>query len=78
MVVSAPLTKAKSEMIKSKDYSVQFPLELMHKDLHLAALSAYEVGQPLRFGNTAKEIFAEAKKQGAGRQDFAAIHEHLR
>ena len=77
LVVSAPFTKFKASMIKSGDYEVQFPLELMHKDLHLAAVSAYEVKQPLFLANLAKEIFAEANKKGMGRLDFAAIHQYL-
>ncbi|MCI4667215.1 MAG: NAD(P)-dependent oxidoreductase [Bacteroidia bacterium] len=77
LVVSAPFTKAKAEMIRSNDYEVQFPLELMHKDLHLATLTAYEQGQPLYLANLAKEVFAKAKDKGLGRQDFAAIHAYL-
>jgi len=77
LVVSAPFTKAKAEMIRKRDYEVQFPLELMHKDLHLASLSAYEVGQPLYLANRSKELFAKAKEKGLGRLDFAAIHDFL-
>lgn len=77
LAVSAPFTKSKAEMIRSGNYEVQFPLELMHKDLHLAALSAYELNQPLFLVNLAKEMFAEAKKGGMGRLDFAAIHHFL-
>jgi len=77
LVVSAPFTKAKAEMIRKRDYEVQFPLELMHKDLHLASLSAYEVGQPLYLANLSKELFAKAKEKGLGRLDFAAIHDFL-
>lgn len=77
LVVAAPFTKAKAEMIKANDYSVQFPLEWMHKDLHLAALSAYENNQPSPMLNLAKEIFGKAKAAGLGREDFAAIHKYL-
>lgn len=75
--VSAPFLQAKTGMIQSGDYEVNFPLELMHKDLHLATLSAYEVGQPLHVANAAKELFAEAKAAGFGRLDFAAIHQWI-
>lgn len=78
LVVSAPFTKAKAEMIRSNDYEVQFPLELMHKDLQLAALCAYEENQPLPMANAAKELYAQAKKQGLGRLDFAAIHRFMK
>lgn len=77
LVVSAPFTKVKAEMIREQDYTVQFPLELMYKDLHLASLTAYEQGQPLMMANLAKEIFAKANEQGLGRKDFAAVHEFL-
>ena len=77
LVVSAPFTKFKSDMIKAGNYDVQFPLELMHKDLHLAAVTAYELNQPLYLANIAKELFAEANKSGFGRKDFAAIHQYL-
>ena len=77
LVVAAPFTKMKSNMIKAGDYEVQFPLEWMHKDLHLASLTAYEFDHPLYLANLAKEVFAEAKRAGMGRLDFAAIHQYL-
>lgn len=77
LVVAAPFTKAKAEMIRAADYEVQFPLEWMHKDLHLLSLTAYEYDQPLYLANLTKELFAEAKQKGLGRLDFAAIHQLL-
>lgn len=77
LVVSAPFTKFKAEMIREENYEVQFPLEWMHKDLHLAAVTAYEEGQPLYLANLTKEIFASARDAGMGRLDFAAIHQYL-
>lgn len=77
LVVAAPFTKFKAEMVRNSDYEVQFPLELMHKDLHLATITAYELQQPLYLANIAKELFAEAHHKGMGRLDFAAIHQYL-
>ena len=77
LAVSAPFTKAKAEMIRRDDYEVQFPLELMHKDLHLAALTAYEHQQPLYLANLTKELYGRAVQAGMGRQDFAAVHRLL-
>ncbi len=77
LVVSTPFTRFKAEMIRSRDYEVQFPLELMQKDLHLLAQSAYEEGQPLFLANLTKEVYAAAVQQGLGRLDFAAIHQYL-
>lgn len=77
LVVSAPFTKFKAEMLRSDNYDVQFPLEWMHKDLHLAAVTAFEHKLPLYLVNLAKEIYAEANLQGLGRLDFAAVHHYL-
>ncbi len=77
LVVSAPFTKFKAEMVRQDNYEVQFPLEWMHKDLHLAAVTAYELNQPLYLANVTKEVFAEARRKGMGRLDFAAIHRFL-
>ncbi|MFK8161158.1 MAG: NAD-binding protein [Lewinella sp.] len=75
--VTAPFTKFKAEMIREDNYDVQFPLEWMHKDLHLAALTAYEEDQPLYLANLTKEVFAAARADGMGRLDFAALHRYL-
>lgn len=75
--VIAPFTKFKAEAMRSGDYAVNFPLELILKDLHLAALSAYEVDQPLPLANLTKELYAGAKRAGMGRLDFAAVHRYL-
>lgn len=75
--VIAPFTKFKTEMIRNDDYTVQFPLEWMQKDLHLASLCAYEFNQPLFMTNLAKEIYAQAMKAGLSRQDFGAVFKYL-
>lgn len=77
LVVSAPFTKFKAEMVREDNYEVQFPLEWMHKDLHLATVTAYELSQPLYLANVSKVLFAEARRKGMGRLDFAAIHRFL-
>ncbi|GGK14028.1 3-hydroxyisobutyrate dehydrogenase [Yeosuana aromativorans] len=78
LVVSAPFTKFKAEGIRNDNYEVQFPLEWMHKDLHLATLTAYEVNQPLFLANLTKELYAGAKNNGMERLDFSAIFKHLK
>lgn len=75
--VIAPFTKFKTDAIRADDYAVNFPLELILKDLHLAALSAYEVGQPLPLANLTKELYAGANQAGMGRLDFGAVHRYL-
>ena len=77
LIVSAPFTKSKAQAIKSNNYDVQFPLEWMHKDLHLAAITAYELNQPLYLANLAKELYAGANQNGMGRDDMSAIYKFL-
>lgn len=74
LIVSAPFTKFKAEMIRNDNYEVQFPLEWMQKDLHLVTTTAYEYGQSLYMANMAKEVYNTAKQKGLSREDFAAIY----
>jgi len=76
--VIAPFTQHKTAAMKSGDHSdVHFPLEHMQKDVHLATLTAYELGQPMYLANLTKDLFAGAKASGMGRMDFGAIHKFL-
>ena len=75
--VSAPFLKSKTGMIRENNFDLQFPLEWMHKDLHLVALTAYEKKQPLLLANIVKELYAKANQSGLGREDFAAIYRYL-
>jgi len=75
--VIAPFTRFKVDAIRKNQYDVNFPLELILKDLHLATLSAYEVNQPLPLANLTKELYAGANKAGMGGLDFAAVHRFL-
>lgn len=75
--VSAPFLKGKAGLIKDDNYEAQFPLELMHKDLHLLDLTAYEENQPLFMAGLAKAVYGRASAAGRGRDDFAAIYDFL-
>jgi glyoxylate/succinic semialdehyde reductase len=70
----APLIAFKRPKIESGNYEADFPLQLMWKDLHLAALTAYEQGVPLPVANATKEVFAAAARSGLSDQDAAAVY----
>jgi len=72
-----PLIGIKRPKFESGNYEADFPLQLMWKDLHLAALTAYEQGVPLPAGNVAKEIYAMAVRSGISEQDFAALYRFM-
>ncbi|KAA5541182.1 NAD(P)-dependent oxidoreductase [Adhaeribacter rhizoryzae] len=71
---AAPFLKLKQAKLLNRDFSPEFPLEWMHKDLHLAGLTAYEQGVPLPALHMAKEIYALAKQKGLGPEDFSAVY----
>jgi 3-hydroxyisobutyrate dehydrogenase/glyoxylate/succinic semialdehyde reductase len=75
--VAAPFLKLKQPLIDRDDFEAHFPLRWMRKDLHLAALSAYENGVALPALNAVKELYALAEKRGLGKSDFAAIFRYL-
>lgn len=76
-VVVPPFLEYKRAKLEAGDYEADFPLKWMHKDLHLAAQSAYEEGVPLPLVNAAKEAYAMAARDGLGDDDFAAIYKLL-
>jgi 3-hydroxyisobutyrate dehydrogenase/glyoxylate/succinic semialdehyde reductase len=72
--VMAPFLNFKRQKMEKGDYSVEFPLQWMHKDLHLAAETAYETGAALPCTNVTKELFALAMRDGLGEQDLTAVY----
>ncbi|WP_207435847.1 NAD(P)-dependent oxidoreductase [Sabulibacter ruber] len=73
----APFLKLKEQKILNRDFSAEFPLEWMHKDLHLASVTAYEQGVALPTLATVKELFAQAKQAGLAEEDFSAIYQFV-
>ncbi len=73
----APVIALKRPKFESGDYEADFPLRWMWKDLHLAALTAYEQGVALPGGNVAKEIYAMAVRSGLADQDFAVLYRFM-
>lgn len=75
--VVAPVISAKRPKIESGDFEAHFPLQWMHKDLHMVTTAAYESGAALPMGNIAKEIYGLAHQKGLGHHDFSAIYQFL-
>lgn len=64
----------KKSKLEKEDYNPEFPLQLLHKDFHLIAQTAYESGISLPLTAIAKEVYALAKASGKGDQDFSVIY----
>ena len=73
----APLVAAKRAKIERNDYSADFSMRWMQKDLHLASISGYEAGVPLPVVNVTKEIYRLAMREGYADLDFGSLYEFL-
>ena len=73
----APFLASKREKIESGNYQAEFPLRWQQKDLHLAAVSAFESGVAMPVTNAAKELYRLAMMDGLAVQDFSAIYKYL-
>jgi len=74
----APFLKLKRGRIETGNYeAADFSLRWLHKDLHLAAVSAYDSGVAMPVTNAAKEAYGLAVRGGRGDKDFSAIYAFL-
>jgi 3-hydroxyisobutyrate dehydrogenase len=69
----AVLTDFKAPFIFKGDFTPYFPLKWMLKDLELAMEAAYAQGVPMPIAASVKEVYAAARAQGKGEQDYAAV-----
>ncbi|HMB95948.1 MAG TPA: NAD(P)-dependent oxidoreductase, partial [Tepidisphaeraceae bacterium] len=75
---AAPLIAVKRPRIEAANFGqADFALRWLQKDLHLAAVSAYETGVAMPLTNAAKEIFRLAIREGHGDEDISAIYGYL-
>ncbi len=74
----SPLLSAISARMTSRDYTVNFLLKLMSKDLQYAHAAAGESGVDLKTAATARALFESAVSSGFGEQDMSSVVEPLR
>lgn len=60
------------------DLTPGFMIDLAHKDLGLALETAAELNSPALLGAVAREVYAQTRAQGRGRQDWTALYASLR
>ncbi|NDJ34121.1 MAG: NAD(P)-dependent oxidoreductase [Chloroflexi bacterium] len=75
--VAAPYLSGKQPKFESGDYSAEFPLKWMHKDLHMVAETAYEAGVPMPAAALTEQLFRAALQAGLGDEDFSAYFKHV-
>jgi 3-hydroxyisobutyrate dehydrogenase len=74
----SPLVNAILPRMTGRDYTVNFALALMRKDLTYAIADADAFDLDLRTADTARALFDEAVRAGLGDRDFSAVVEPLR
>lgn len=81
-LIGGPTTGAflagKKKKLLTNEYTVEFPLEHIQKDLNLVTGEAYQNHSSLPIANLTKEIYSLANQYGLGKEDFSAIYEFLR
>jgi 3-hydroxyisobutyrate dehydrogenase len=71
--LASPLIKRMLASAAADDFSPNFPLKLMAKDIGYAINEAAKCGLPLQTAAPALEVFKRAIGQGLGDQDFSAV-----
>jgi 3-hydroxyisobutyrate dehydrogenase len=74
----SPLVNTVGPRMAGRDYTVNFGLALMDKDLRYAIEEAKRFGLDLRTAATARALFDDALAAGLGERDFSAVIEPLR
>ena len=62
----------KAPFVLKRDYSPNFPLRLMHKDMHIMLDTAKSAGVKLPGLEKIDEVYEEATRDGLADQDYAA------
>jgi 3-hydroxyisobutyrate dehydrogenase len=70
---SSPVVRAKAAQISAQNFTPNFALHLLHKDLGYALEEAGKYNAPLPTTAIAREFYRMAMMQGLGERDFAAI-----
>ena len=70
---NAPLFRFKGPFLMKRDFSTNFSLRLMDKDVKLALKEAEDLGADLATGRAVNAIFSAAMEAGFGDDDFLSI-----
>ena len=76
--MACPMFKGKGAMIGKGDFSANFPLKHMQKDLRLAVLLGDELRQPLNVIAAANEDYKRAMAAGFADEDMCAVAKAVR
>lgn len=69
---ASPFWDFKGKALAARDFSTNFSVDLMHKDLTLAMEAGHQHGVPLPGAASIREVYQLARAQGLGEQDIVA------
>lgn len=72
--VTAPFLANKRDKMTTGDYSAQFPLRWMHKDLQMFLEAAGDTNVTVPLATATKDVYQAAIQDGLGDVDFSAIY----
>lgn len=72
--VTAPFLANKRDKMTTGDYSAQFPLRWMHKDLQMFLEAAGDTNVTVPLATATKDVYQAAIQDGLGEVDFSAIY----
>ncbi len=75
--VKSPMYDMKTPKMVSQDFSAQFPLKLIVKDLDYITRTAEKVGAPMPVHEAVKGQYCAAAREGFGESDFSVVYELL-
>jgi 3-hydroxyisobutyrate dehydrogenase-like beta-hydroxyacid dehydrogenase len=76
-IVRSGVVEYKAPFVLARDFTPNFSLRLMHKDIHLMLDAAKEARVKLPALETVEEVYEVAGEEGLGELDFAATLELL-
>lgn len=74
--VTAPFVANKRDKIVTGDYTAQFPLQWMYKDLQMMLEAAKDTNITAPMAVATKDVYHAAIKDGLGELDFSAIYRY--
>lgn len=75
--LGAPFYKARGGMMLAGDFTKQFPVDLMLKDLDIVLADSAGSGAELPVTEAVRALFQRARERGLGDQDVAAVYRVL-
>jgi len=71
--LKSPWYQTKAKKVLARDFSVNFALKHMHKDIQLALALAHEAGVPLHVTDAVEWLFQQAAQRGKSELDYSSV-----